>query len=598
MSDRPDIDNKMASYLHEMLKVYVGSVQSTLRPFSSRGREILRELEGSLEEWDRQLESLSPADLEENILREIQGQVGTLHGEWAQRFDRNAAALAAIAEIPAKEHQRDVLEALLDVGESLSDRCFILLVKRGQATGWGGRGYEPSFLADSLRRYDDAVDDDRVLNSLVKNKSVAIWTREQLPPGEPCLDIPGFAKPARFLIAPLCLLGTVTAVLFLDGDCLRLDPEEASRITGLAMTTAALWLENMALRHSLGIEAGGAEAATAAPVLESAPAFADRAEGELLDRLAKARVEAVEESLPVKEEPRFEEELLSPGIVEEPILPEAPVIPVEEEVEALSSVAVEAPQRMEPPTPPISLLDEVFEMPAGRPATLEEIPAPPELEEVQEEILIAEEAEPPTSPDKALAEMPEMPVEEIVLEEAYDPGQTVLEDMSVLTPEAPLPVQIGMEGFSAANEEIVLEEKPLEELVLEENPVMEEYKAPMLPPPPPLKEPAKPVEEEKGPPWATAEEEKLHNDARRFARLLVSEIKLYNEDSVTEGRIEKDLYRRLRKDIDRSREMYDKRVAPVVARKIDYFREELIRILGEGDKAKMGPDFPGSVLLS
>ncbi|HKG47680.1 MAG TPA: hypothetical protein VKB02_13175, partial [Pyrinomonadaceae bacterium] len=37
------------------------------------------------------------------------------------------------------------------------------------------------------------------------------------------------------------------------------------------------------------------------------------------------------------------------------------------------------------------------------------------------------------------------------------------------------------------------------------------------------------------------EERRLHNDARRFARLLISEIKLYNEQKVTEGRSEHDL---------------------------------------------------------
>jgi hypothetical protein len=42
--------------------------------------------------------------------------------------------------------------------------------------------------------------------------------------------------------------------------------------------------------------------------------------------------------------------------------------------------------------------------------------------------------------------------------------------------------------------------------------------------------------------------------------------------------------------------MYDKRVAPAVARKVDYFHEELIRILGESDVAKLGPDNPGPVL--
>ena len=67
------------------------------------------------------------------------------------------------------------------------------------------------------------------------------------------------------------------------------------------------------------------------------------------------------------------------------------------------------------------------------------------------------------------------------------------------------------------------------------------------------------------------EERRLHSDARRFARLLVSEIKLYNEQKVTEGRSQGDLYQRLREYIDRSREMYDKRVKPEVAQRYDEF---------------------------
>lgn len=89
------------------------------------------------------------------------------------------------------------------------------------------------------------------------------------------------------------------------------------------------------------------------------------------------------------------------------------------------------------------------------------------------------------------------------------------------------------------------------------------------------------------------EEEKLHNDARRFARLLVSEIKLYNEQKVTEGRRNHDLYDRLKEDIDRSRQMYEKRVTPGVAAKFDYFYDELVNTLAEGDKAKLGSDHPG-----
>jgi len=92
------------------------------------------------------------------------------------------------------------------------------------------------------------------------------------------------------------------------------------------------------------------------------------------------------------------------------------------------------------------------------------------------------------------------------------------------------------------------------------------------------------------------EERRLHNDARRFARLLISEIKLYNEQKVAEGRSEHDLYDRLREYIDRSREMYDKRVKPEVASRYDYFHAELVNTLAEGDASKLGANYPGATV--
>ena len=92
------------------------------------------------------------------------------------------------------------------------------------------------------------------------------------------------------------------------------------------------------------------------------------------------------------------------------------------------------------------------------------------------------------------------------------------------------------------------------------------------------------------------EERRLHNDARRFARLLVSEIKLYNETKVSEGRSAGDLYPRLREYIDRSREMYDKRVKPEVAQRYDYFHNELVSTLAEGDETKLGSAYPGATV--
>ncbi len=84
------------------------------------------------------------------------------------------------------------------------------------------------------------------------------------------------------------------------------------------------------------------------------------------------------------------------------------------------------------------------------------------------------------------------------------------------------------------------------------------------------------------------DEQELRDDARRFARLLVSEIKLYNEAKVTEGRQERDLYHRLRSDIERSRQMYNERVPPSIAAKTNYFMDELVSILAEGDRSTLG----------
>jgi hypothetical protein len=80
----------------------------------------------------------------------------------------------------------------------------------------------------------------------------------------------------------------------------------------------------------------------------------------------------------------------------------------------------------------------------------------------------------------------------------------------------------------------------------------------------------------------------LHEEARRLARLLVSEIKLYNEEQVEEGRRHRDIYPRLQDDIDRSRQMYEERVDPRVRDEVDYFELEMVNILAAGDSGALG----------
>jgi hypothetical protein len=78
------------------------------------------------------------------------------------------------------------------------------------------------------------------------------------------------------------------------------------------------------------------------------------------------------------------------------------------------------------------------------------------------------------------------------------------------------------------------------------------------------------------------------SSARRYARLLVSEIKLYNEAAVRAGREKRDLLDRLRPEIDRARRLYEARVSPAVGSRAAYFQQELVHTLADGDSALLG----------
>jgi hypothetical protein len=78
------------------------------------------------------------------------------------------------------------------------------------------------------------------------------------------------------------------------------------------------------------------------------------------------------------------------------------------------------------------------------------------------------------------------------------------------------------------------------------------------------------------------------HSARRYARLLVSEIKLYNEAAVRAGREKRDLLTRLGPEIDRARRLYEERIPPSIGARARYFQEELVHTLADGDAALLG----------
>jgi len=111
-------------------------------------------------------------------------------------------------------------------------------------------------------------------------------------------------------------------------------------------------------------------------------------------------------------------------------------------------------------------------------------------------------------------------------------------------------------------------------------------------PPEPKHETAAPAPPPVSTPASNGHEDEVHKKAKRFAKLLVDEIKLYNQAKVAEGKQHRDLYDRLHEDIEKSRASYEKRYGNTAARDGDYFNQELVRILADNDPQLLGGNFP------
>jgi hypothetical protein len=82
--------------------------------------------------------------------------------------------------------------------------------------------------------------------------------------------------------------------------------------------------------------------------------------------------------------------------------------------------------------------------------------------------------------------------------------------------------------------------------------------------------------------------------ARRYARLLIADVRLKNETAVRLGREARDLWRRLQPEIATARESFNERVSPSVLQRDRIFEEELVRTLADGDDSLFGFPPPGS----
>lgn len=245
-------------------------------------------------------------------------------------------------------------------------------------------------------------------------------------------------------------------------------------------------------------------------------------------------------------------------------LEKKPTPPPKPEIEVTPPPSETAPtfEEVKPSPPPPK--PEVT--PSEAPKTFEEIPAPPpppqpevpppEVPKTFDEI----EAKPPTHEPEAYE------IEAVPPPEVEDEGRTV----AFTIPEPPKP-------------------EPPPPPPKPSMPPLEERGSPEVKPPPGFekKKPGFGFEQLKKPEGMSEEEARKYDEARRFARLLVSEIKLYNEAKVTQGRKDKNLYALLKEDIDRSFQVFKERF-PEAAKKGDLWKAALVSILGGGDASTLG----------
>lgn len=456
----------------------------------------------------------------------------------------------AIAAISRKTSQATILQTLVEHASGFASRGAFFIVKNDHLVGWKTFGKDGGTEDGSIREVHFASSTDTLLSAAVRSMSVA--SGQYAGDGE-FLDPIGFGRSENAVAIPLMARGRGVAVLYADAG------------NGSAPNVEAL--ETLVRVAGLTVELLAASQVVPAPAPQA-----------VQNESSYTQPEAAPE--PVQEQPVeavVQEETEAPAVSE----PDYEVERFEEAAEAEEAVGIA----------------EVEE--AAEPEAVAEVE---EIEEVQEyvgEVTFEQEPEAVYAVEEEPAQFETFqPVEEVSYEAEPEVEQTVEEAEPVT--EYAFSSNDSFDATSAGEEPVVGESIPMVEAPASFNgnghvatqvaePVVEVATA----------QPRKSRLSERNmdlPIEVADDERRLHNDARRFARLLVSEIKLYNEQKVTEGRDASDLYQRLREAIDRSREMYDKRVQPAVASKFDYFHYELVNSLAEGQDAKLGAGYPGATV--
>jgi hypothetical protein len=529
------VSEELENSLQQAIESYVGdrlhAIDEQLSRLHTEFNEALTRLRES-----SATESLAATPVAELIAAHLQAAREQKLTEGTMPASEQPGAVSAVKRgveaIEKQQTQTGVLGSLLTGAAPFAERVALFVIRNEQALGWKEcEAGDPTNL-ESIRGITLPLSAETLLGRAARSGSP--WSGAPGSNSEDELLIGQLGgEPQSVAALPLVVRGKVVAVLY--ADAASSDPN--------AINLDALELLVRVAGMAVDLISGPRPAPETQVSESETASVAQPAVTE-----AEAVPEVVEAEQAHESEPSYEPE----------VEPHAPEVVAESEFDMGSEVAAE-------PASEVIAESEVEVSPTPAPEMfvepVTEVVAEPAVEVAHEVEVSAEPvtevfAEPAT---EVVAE--EVEAEELAPEPVAEPAMP-----SMIEPEPAPPAFVPMAPGSAAQYST-----PLGSVRRRSG----------------IAEPDLPIE-------VGEEERRLHNDARRFARLLVSEIKLYNEKKVKEGRNQSDIYDRLRDDIERSREMYAKRVAPPVAARHDYFHQELVNTLAEGDSAKLGSGYPGA----
>jgi len=485
---------------------------------------------------------------------------------------------SAVEDIDSQRTQSDILAALVRHAAEFAPRVVFFVIKSGEAVGWKASGFENGLNDETVKLLTMPAQKPPLLRDALTSLRLATinpqpWSDDV----SEALGTYGRPAPERAIAIPLIVLNKAVAVLYADSGAQpesSLNAEAAESLTRIAGRTIELMLSRR-----------GAEHARPGAQPETAPATPLRTGGKAMG----AAIQQTPSQLTVQPAAQMDSAWVRPELkqdfareIQHEIREDAPQIAKTDATTDRAPDEITIETRLTREIPLVSFKDSQVDESLRQAEA--QLPEPAYIE---------------TEPGATSGPLPG--IREVSETSAGISGRLRFESPASQPPPSP-PEREEQPAFS----ETIGEASPMPLLDVAASPAGEPQASSDIPafsppPAPPVFTP--PAKASKSAQSAASvpgseTEQRAHNDARRFARLLVSEIKLYNAAKVNDGRRNFDLYDRLKDEIDRSRKVYDKRVAPTVAARFDYFYDELVQTLAEGDPAKLGKDCPGPVAVA